>query len=191
MTQHAIATVQSLGCIVRFGTPTAWLSETLAPFWREQAVLAAQDPVVASAKRKEIVFAVATAECFLIEWVRDQVFQGDVGGCDAYFQVRRQKGVRERWKEITKDLASQGRIASHPDFATSTTWGTFSIIVETRNAMMHGNYSRPRNTRALPGTTALTPEDLLAKPPRWAINTVCDVAKELCTTAGTSPPSWL
>lgn len=184
---------KSLGPTSKFGTPTAWLSDTLAPLWAEEARASARELAVASARRKQVVFAVAAAECFLIEWIRDCVFSGDILACDDYLASRKQKpGIRERWKDIASELATSGRISGKPDFLHSNAWREFILLVDTRNALMHGNYSRPRRTAKLQQTPQpLAQHELAAKPAEWALEVVLAVITELCSAAGTPQPNWV
>jgi len=135
------------------------------------------------------MFAVATAECFLVEWVRDAVLR-DVQQTECYFQSRPRQGIRERWKDIIKDLHKSKRIPGLPDFGSSPAWSEFVVLVETRNALVHGNYSIPHQAAAAPTTQALSPDELLRRPIGWASDAVVAVIAELCSATVTQVPAW-
>jgi hypothetical protein len=193
MKPHSVvANVASLGLITRFGTPTAWLSETLAGYWVCEARAAISDSSV-SGRRKEILFSVAAAESYLIEWVRDEVFRGNVQASAVFFGARQRKqGICERWKDFLKELVASNQVPASPNFGTSNAWLAFGTIVATRNALVHGNYSRPRKTVKLnERPEPLSPEELLNKPPGWAVAAVVRIVKELCDSTRTRAPAWL
>jgi hypothetical protein len=176
-----------------FGTPTvtAWFEETLAPMWIEQALTTGDLSNVAVARRREVIFAVAAAESFLIEWVRDDVFKRDLKACAVYLLAREQQSILERWKTIPSELVEAHLIPSMPVFASSTAWLEFHTLVATRNSLVHGNYSRPRTTPNIPGRTRpLTPHELNSAPPGWAVRSVRALVRELCQAAETAPPAW-
>ena len=191
-TSNRIVTAESVPPTVKFGTPTvtAWFSETLTPYWIEEA-LSAQGDASASGRRKEVIFAVAASESFLVEWTRDDVFERNVKACAAYFLAREHQPVLERWKELPKNFEEVRLISAAPDFGSSKAWPEFTSLVSTRNALVHGSYSRPRATEGLSGKNPpLSPQDLLSKRPGWAVQVVARIALELCTAAGTPPPDW-
>ena len=176
-----------------FGTPTvtAWFEETLAPMWIEQALTTGDPSKMAAARRREVIFAVAAAESFLIEWVRDDVFKRDLKACAAYLLAREQQSIIERWKTKPSELVEARLIPSMPVFASSTSWEAFHTLVATRNSLVHGNYSRPRTTANLHGRTrSLTPHELNSAPPGWAVQLVSALVRELCQATETTPPAW-
>lgn len=188
---HSAAPPGSVGLVGKFGTPSVWLSESLAPYWIEEAKAVSQAFPIVAARRKEIIFSVAAAESFLIEWVRDSVFSGDVAGSVQFLSSRKKMGICERWKSFAETLSNDGRITQAPNFGNNQQWQDFCQLVVTRNALMHGNYSKLRQ----PGTpiaapSPLPPEGIAKLPAGWAVSVVTKAAKQLCSAAGTPPPSW-
>lgn len=190
---HTIAGAGGIPSAVAFGTPTVavWFEETLAPSWIEDALRVSVNSTPAAAKRREVIFAVAAAESFLVEWARDDVFKRDLKVCAAYFLAREQQPILERWKDIPGEFVEARLIPATQDLSTSKAWMSFRTLVATRNALVHGNYSRPRATAVIPGKTPpLSPQELDETQPGWAVKIVGQLARELCEAANTPIPTW-
>ena len=56
---------------------TAWRADSFARAWFEDALREANTGAGPNARRREIVFAVACAESYLLEWVRVNVLDRD------------------------------------------------------------------------------------------------------------------
>lgn len=191
---HTISGAGGIPSTVSFGRPTvsAWFEETLAPFWIEEALRQTRDASEGQARRREVILAVAAAESYLVEWVRDDVFKRDLKACSAYFLAREQQPVLERWKDIQGELKAARLIPATQDLSSSQAWTSFRTLVATRNALVHGNYSRPRTTVSPPGKTRpLSPIELDESAPGWAVAIVCALVRELCAAAETSIPAWV
>lgn len=89
------------------GDVTLWLSRSFAASWfadaKKEAEAALQNR---DSRRREIVFAVCSAESYLLEWVRDDIFKGKkLQRLTHYFPVDgRHLGIVERWKEVLRHL---------------------------------------------------------------------------------------
>jgi hypothetical protein len=129
----SIALTGSLAVAVPGGIE-AWTAATFAPQWFEDARAQAQG-TDQGALRREILFAVAAAECYLLEWVRDEVLKQDYPALDAYFprNPKVYSAVKEKWKSVPAALVVQGSSrrrltpAPRPHMPTSAGWSTFAM----------------------------------------------------------------
>jgi hypothetical protein len=137
------------------------------------------------------MFSVAAAESYLLEWARDEVLKGDFDNLKTYFPTDRHLPVREKWKTVTKALASVGLIPSVPSFAGKT-WQDFCLLVEFRNGLIHARTSRPE-TAGLSEDELPVPslEELRTRKPGWAVEVVTALIRELHVATGTKEPDWL
>ena len=98
----------------------------------------------ADARRREIVFAVACAECYLFEWVRDTVLNSDYVRINDYFVPGSISPIKDKWKDVPKKLLSERLIKGAPDNG-GTTWAQFdnwSIIAT--DSYMRGQVGQQR-----------------------------------------------
>ena len=99
------------------------------------------------------MFAVACAESFLVEWVRDEILKHDYASLNFYFPPGNYRSIEVKWKEVPKQLKEHGRISSAPNLAGSA-WADFLDLIEFRNGLLHGRSSRPETSvfpnRAVP-----------------------------------------
>jgi hypothetical protein len=79
-------------------------------------------------RRREILFAVTAAESYLLEWVRDKVLVGNLHEINRYFPPGSKRGVRDKWKDVPKELASANLIAGVQELSGKT-WATFDRLV--------------------------------------------------------------
>jgi hypothetical protein len=175
------------------GNLTPWLSATFAPNWYKDALSEANQNQTSGrdARRKEIIFAVACAESYLFEWVRDEVLCCDYKALETYFPANQKFGVKERWKTVTKRLQNDARIKNTHDFGQSTVWTEFNELVNFRDGLLHGSASRPETAGLTNGLPVPSMGDLDAREPGWAIKVVRNLIIELSTCAGTPPPNWI
>ena len=180
----AAATAASVG-------PTVLLSANFASCWYADAKSEAIDIGDPQRRRREITFSVAAAESYLLEWVRDEVLKRDLRRLDTYFPPGRHRGVTDKWKEVTKALASNGLIALAPSFAGQT-WQNFRRLVCFRNGLIHARASRPQ-TAGLSKSQLPVPsmEELQTLEPGWAVGVVTALIRELHLATGTKEPDWL
>ncbi|MGZ4953543.1 MAG: hypothetical protein ACXV8Q_00405 [Methylobacter sp.] len=175
------------------GNLTPWLSATFAPRWYKDALSEANQnqPTDRDARRKEIIFAVACAESYLFEWVRDEVLNSDYEALETYFPTGQCSGVKERWKDVTKRLDKDNQINNTHDFSRSTAWKEFNRLIDFRNGLLHGGASRPETAGLTNGFPVPSMRELDALRPGWAIDVVRSLIFELSTVAGTPPPNWI
>lgn len=93
-----------------------WLSANFASFWYSDAELEAIETGDIQRRRREITFSVAAVESYLLEWVRDEVLKRNFLRLDTYFPPDERRSATEKWKNVTKALASDGLILSAPSF---------------------------------------------------------------------------
>ncbi len=170
------------------GTPTIYLIATFADRWYADAIDNAK-LVGRDARRREITFAVACAESFLFEWVRDVVLLGELDKLEARFPRQEFEGIRDKWKRVVKELHIAGKIPSIQEFGQQT-WADFAKLVAFRNGLVHANASRPEIQGVTPPPVpTLAQLDALA--PGWACAVVVRLIDDLLTAAGFARPAWL
>lgn len=173
-----------------WGELTVWLSRSFAPHWYADALVVGREPD-AHARRREILFAVACAESYLLEWVRDEVLAHDFSRLNRYFPPGEKRGIIDKWKEIPRELTADGLVSGLPNLGT-TTWRDFRGLVEMRNGLSHARASRPE-TSGLPAEEMPLPRisDLEALKPGEPTAIVRTLIEELASATGTEPPPWL
>jgi len=170
--------------------PTVWLTANFAPRWFEDAVRESQHSG-ADARRREILFAVAAAESYLFEWVRDIVLKGDFPRVNDFFPPGNATPIKDKWKEVPKTLASKKLIAGVQDLS-GRTWAKFDKLVDFRNGLMHAAASRPLTSGLPPESQPVpSPADLQDLRQGWGVRAIFNLITELNAAAGTSPPDWL
>lgn len=172
------------------GDLDVWLAASFEPKWFDDAVREAVS-IGPDARRREIVFAVCSAESYLLEWVRRDVLK-KIGRLNEYFPLGGdQGGVIDRWKRVTKKLHADGLTSGCPDYGQEF-WTNFRKLVEYRNGLVHARSSRPTKDD-LPdhAKPSPAPGDLDALPQGWATRVVVAIVRELHASVGTLPPSWL
>lgn len=169
--------------------PTLWQTANYAGRWYDDAIGESKNGG-ADFRRREILFAVAAAESYLFEWVRDVVLKFDYRAIALYFPPESATPIRDKWKHIAQTLASDGLIDAAPNFG-GTTWADFVRLVDFRNGLLHGSASRPYSTSISIGLPVPTMWDLDGMPPGRSVRIVFSLIDELNAAAGTSNPLWL
>jgi len=172
--------------------PTVWLTASFAAQWFADAVREARQPRGQPAeRRREIVFAVCTVEAYLIEWTRDDVLRGDFAGLSRYFPPDTRSGIRDRWKNVIKNLAADGRIAVAPAW-DGPVWKQFMDLVTYRDGLVHARTGRPETSGIDQDELPLpTLAQLDAISPGWATNVVAGLIAYLHANIGTDTPPWI
>jgi hypothetical protein len=179
-----------------------WVTANLARSWYNDAMsevngnLAAGGSTHRDRVRREILFAVCLAETYLFEWVRDSALNHDYEKLNHYFppieRKRPKMPVRERWREVPKQLASDGLLTKLPRW-TAEQDIAWKRLVDYRNGLVHARASQPdtkglgNGENPIPGLDEL---DQLVKR-GWALSVVIDRIRGLHQAAGTELPSWL
>jgi len=169
---------------------TLWLTYSFAPEWYSDAEsqAAISDH---KARRREILFAVTAAESYLVEWVRDSVLNREVEKLKTYFPAGSKRGVSQKYKDVTKQLAADGRIVA-PLGCGGTEWLDFKKLVSYRDGLVHASASRPETT-GLPDSEMPVPSksDLDAYPAGQALQIVRTLFQKLHADTNTPVPEWL
>jgi hypothetical protein len=184
--------------IPTFGEVTIWQNYRWAQHWFGDAAAEAQrqatGDAIRHARRREILFAVCFAESYLFEWVLDDVLKHDFKALESFFphdQRGRKRGIREKWKKVTKLLLDMGRIARLPAAGDrqSQAWNT---LIEYRDGLVHAVASRPA-TASRPPDQGPIPEvsELDRLSAGWALGVAREQVRRLHQAAGTEMPSWL
>ncbi len=195
MSEQVDVTVQLSGTIVGplavlQGHLQAWFAETWAPEWYADAVLQADLPNNHGARRREIVFAQAMIESYLVEWVRDDVRVG-FGRLGEFFRANDRTPIIQRWKRVIKQLREEGAIPASPDFGNAQ-WRELAKLVEQRNWLLHARSSRPGTAKQPPDERPLpTKGELLDMRAGWAVAVATAVIRDLHEALGTPAPPWL
>ena len=158
-----------------------WFVDTL-----EQSRLPGQD-----ARRREIVFAVCLAETYLFEWVLHDICHNDWDSALKYFPPDGRRGVDEKWRQVPKALAADGRLKAAPDLG-GPHGEDWLELVDRRDALSHAAVSRPLTRQSDDPTPMVLPSfELEAIPPGWALRIIVDRITRLHDAAGTPRPPWL
>jgi hypothetical protein len=168
------------------GNLTPWMCANYAPCWYKDALEEANQNG-REARRREIIFAVACAESYLLEWVRDEVLKRDYNALNTYFNEK--LGIKCRWKAVTKQLEKDKKIKKSPDY-TSGTWQDFRDLVDYRDGLIHAVASLPQ-TDGHPKNLKPSMEEIDSYAQKKAINTIKNLILELNNAAGTVAPDWI
>jgi hypothetical protein len=168
-----------------------WLTASFAREWYEDSLAEARAGDTFQHCRREILFAVCAVESYLLEWVRDDVLSRDFTALNTYFAPNARRGITEKWKDVLKDLHSNGLISKYPDTSTRV-WQDFVTLVGYRDGFVHARVSRPE-TAGLPKNEQPLPSksDRNTIAPGWATRIVNRLIAHLHAEIGTQPPVWL
>lgn len=173
------------------GSLTPWISYNFASDWYSDAKNEANNSGH-HARRREILFSVACAESFLLEWVRDQILKHDHPSLDLYFPPGKYRPIECKWKEVPRQLKEHGRIPSVPNLGGGSAWSDFQDLIAFRNGLLHGRASRPETPGLSPPSRPVpSMEKLRSLSPGWACGVVRRLIEELNAAAGLSPPDWI
>lgn len=180
--------------VISFHTPL--FAASYAPAWLADALKEVRSRVSYTgdpdARRREIVFAVAFAESYLYEWVRDDVLHGNFDELRIYFPHKSRLTVHEKWKKIPRLLRADGRISDVPD-PSEQQREEWNRLVTFRDGLLHASASFP--TPAPAGMRARAPkpsvEALESMKPGWALRVVLEHVAELHHKSHTPVPEWL
>lgn len=173
-----------------------FVAASYAPAWLADALKEVRSRVSETgnrdARRREIVFAVAFAESYLFEWVRDDVLHRNMDELRTYFAHKSRPTVHEKWKKIPRLLLADGRIRDAPD-PSKQQREEWNRLVTFRDGLLHAVASFP--TPAPGGRKSRAPEpakeDLEKMEPGWALRVVLERVVELHHKSHTSVPEWL
>jgi hypothetical protein len=175
-------------------TPYEALSvQTFAPNWFADCrfeidrTVPSTDREHVSSIRREVIFAVCLAESYLFEWVRDEVCGRNFEEVQAYFPIGAKRGGYDKWNDIPKQLARNGRIPHSPDFGGphGTEW---QRLLDYRDGLIHASVSRPK---AAVDEKEPSYHTLRGVRRGWALAVVIERIKRLHDATHTALPEWL
>jgi hypothetical protein len=179
-----------------------WITTNLARSWYNDAMSEVNGNIAAGGSthrdriRREILFAVCLAETYLFEWVRDSVLNHDYEKLNQYFppieRKRPKMPVREKWREVPKQLVSNGLLSTLPRWTAEQDMA-WKRLVDYRNGLVHARASRPDTKGLGNGENPIPGPDELDQVVKrgWALGVVIDRIRGLHQAAGTELPSWL
>lgn len=173
-----------------FGSPEVWITSNFAQEWLCDTCLASMQEG-RRYRRIEIVSAVCFAESYLFEFVRDAVLQRNFRPLDKYFDPNRHQGVKDRFTTVLNALKKDNKITDLPDW-NKPFWREFHQLVNLRDGLVHGAFSRPHRSdlrqRTMPKPTV---DDFYKISPEWAMQVVISVCKELHCVTSHLIPEWV
>ncbi len=179
---------------IDFHTP--FVAASYAPAWLADALkevrLRVSETGDSDARRREIVFAVAFAESYLFEWVRDDVLHSNWDELRTYFPHKSRLTVHAKWKKIPRLLLADGRIRDAPD-PSKQQRKEWNSLVTFRDGLLHAVASFPPPAPGSARSTAPEPskEDIEDMKPGWALRVVLEHVVELHHKSHTPVPEWL
>ena len=169
-----------------------WSHQTFAPEWFKDALYEAQNASGYNSTRREIVFAVAFAESYLFEWLRDEILKGEPNKLSIYLPLFYNQSPIKKWNTIPKKLFNAGLIPNIPKIENIQEWDEFDMVVKYRNGLSHSASSIPQNLSLPPGKFPIPPLGELNKiKPGWAIKTIIGVIKQFHEAAKMPMSEWL
>ena len=171
--------------------PTVWITANLARAWFNDAMNEVRAGPGQSERRREIVFSVAFAESYLLEWIRDSILKSDFEKLKLYFPPGSHRGVKDKWKEIPKKLHQDGLLPGVPDLSRRF-WSDWITLVNYRDGLIHARASRP-STSSLPKYEKPVPDGVTLSEiePGWPIGVTVNMIKEFLRDANLVVPEWL
>jgi hypothetical protein len=163
-------------------------SVNLAPHWLDDAAVESKEEGLHS-RRREILFSCCFAESYFFEWVRDDVLRHDYAELVHFFPTGDRRGLRGRWKAVTKELFRRNHIPKQPDLGDAA-WTEFVRVVDYRDWLVHAGASRP--IRESQESDAEKDHHTFGNlPAGWAIGAVKEECIRLHNLSGTTLPNWL
>ena len=146
-----------------------WSAGSFAHEWFNDALKEAREGRDRNSRRREIVFAVCFTESYLFEWVRDEISRLvglSIDELRRYFPDGDRRGIRERWKDVLKDLYKDKRIKEVPSFdpRVNPHWNLFVDLVGYRDGLVHASASRPEIDIDSQSTTPAPPPSPIPSP---------------------------
>ena len=167
--------------------PTIWQSANFSEPWYRDAVKEAAG-VDEHATRREIIFSICFLESYIFEWVR----AFGIEQVNTYFppdlENKRNRDLKEKWKNVPAQLFKDGVIASEPKLDLSE----LGTLIRYRNGLVHARASRPstaglhRNEQPVPAIG-----ELRQIGHGWALGVAERLVKKLHSDIGTSHPGYM
>jgi hypothetical protein len=172
-------------------SPTIWVTQNFACEWFKDAVNEVTAGKNLNNRRREIVFSVLFAESYLLEWVRDSILNNDFIELNNFFPPGSRRGVKEKWKEIPKQLFDKRLLSGLPDL-NNKFWSDWNQLVDYRDGLIHASASRPSSShlsvKEKPIPDGKTLQDMT---PGWLIEVTIKMIKEFHKASNLSIPEWM
>lgn len=178
--------VNNLSQAQTISRPDLWMTYSFAPEWLADAKAEAKKSHP-SARRREIIFSVAFAESYLVEWVRDEILQRNFQKFFELFPAPVKLSAKDKWREIPKKLVNDGQLKGKPNLQ-SIFWTNWITLVDYRDGLIHAVSSRPCGTSSTPLPSV---DKLAALKPGWAVNVAIELIATFHTASDTEVPDWL
>lgn len=175
------------------GIPTVWLSDNFAQDWFADALLEARIGKDHNARRREIILAACFAESYIFEWVRRKV---QIEELNDYFppsprfpdDPRYRRTLKDKWKELPKELYEAGKIPSNPNLDLSG----LGTLLKYRHGLVHAAASRPATDSQPEETKPFPTKQMLNRlKPGWAVSIAVDLVKALHQAVGDPLPEYI
>ena len=170
------------------GSP--WISQSFAKAWFKDALNEARHGIDIDSRRREIIFAVAFAESYLVEWVRDDILKKDFGKFIFYFPINKRMNAADKWKEIPKQLCKDKLLRETP-ILKATFWVNWTKLIDYRDGFIHAVTSCPENLESLRKKGIAKIHEMSKIKSGWATNVVIELVKEFHKAANMPMPEWL
>ncbi|MFW9889121.1 MAG: hypothetical protein ACFFER_13125 [Candidatus Thorarchaeota archaeon] len=170
-----------------------WLSDNFAEDWYRDALYESQKDKDYHSLRREIIFSVCFAESYIFEWARG-ILQLDE--LSAYFppeprfkdDPRYRRKLKNKWKEIPKELYEEGKINADPELDLSG----LGTLLRYRHGLIHAAASRPKTKSKKEASKPFpTKEDLKKLKSGWAMQIVVHLVENLHEAIGTPLPEYI
>lgn len=167
-----------------------WIYQSFAKAWFKDALNEVRHGIDIDSRRREIIFAVAFAESYLVEWVRDDILKKDFGKFNLYFPINKKMSAEYKWKEIPKQLCMDKLLRETPNLK-STFWGNWKELIDCRDGFIHAVTSCPENLES-PHKKGLTKIHKISKiKSGWATHVVIELVEQFHKAANMPTPEWL
>ena len=168
------------------GSP--WISQSFAKAWFKDALNEARHGIDIDSRRREIIFSVAFAESYLVEWVRDDILKQDFNKFNHYLPINKKLSAVDKWKEIPKRLCKDSLLQETPNLK-ATFWVNWAKLIDYRDEFIHAVTSCPENLELLQEMSKI--HEMSKIKSGWAINVAIELVKQFHKAANMPMPEWL
>lgn len=167
-----------------------WIYQSFAKAWFKDALNEARHGIDFDSRRREIIFAVAFAECYLVEWVRDDILKKDFDKFIFYFPINKKMSAKDKWKEIPKQLCKDKLLIETPNIRL-TFWQDWIELIDYRDDFIHAVTSCPENLESLHKKELTKIHEISKIKSGWATHVVIELVEEFHKAANMQIPEWL
>ena len=167
-----------------------WIYQSFAHEWLKDALNEARHGVGINSHRREIVFAVAFAESYLVEWVRDDILKKDFNKFNHYLPINKRLSALDKWKEIPKQLCKDNLLRETPNLK-ATFWVNWAKLIAYRDEFIHAVTSCPENLELLREKEMSKIHEMSKIKSGWATKVVVELVKQFHKAANMPMPEWL